>query len=60
MSHVPDENLTEYRRRRDLAYRADSLGNEVSGLADGRGHSMANRLWSIAAELKEYANELRA
>lgn len=59
MGHVPEENLPEYRRRRDFARRIESLGNTVSGLANGQGHGIANQLWSLAAEVVDYANELR-
>lgn len=54
--HVPDENLSEYRRLRELAYLMSRLGSMVSGLGE---YEDANKLWAMGGKYKALANELR-
>lgn len=54
--HVPNENLTRYRRLIALARRVESIGNARSNRGDYPG---ANRSWRLAARITNVAQGLR-
>ena len=54
--HVPDRHLELYRLIMELARKMDSSGNAYSG----KGHyEDANRVWSVAGDLRAAAYRLR-
>ena len=55
--HVPDENLSRYRRLAELAFLMQRMGGMVSNLGE---REDANKLWDMAGKYKRTANELRA
>jgi hypothetical protein len=54
--HVPDENLTHYRRLKKLYRHVDNIGNKRSNRGD---YSGANAAWRRAGRILETAQSLR-